>query len=177
MLCPSSRDCPAPPAHGTPARQPVLAGTTREGVCAGSAVAFACALGRAGTGRSGCAPAPAGGRAGAQARSAPARRSLHALAHAPSLRRALRTSASSGARLGPCPQPGRAHPAPRHPATALAPARRRRDKWELSEAPCLLLTFGNATPPRAAPRRGERARGGCRSPPPINLLALTKAAG
>lgn len=171
VLCPSPRDCPAPPfPHPLPARPPALVGTrgTRGGVAAGSAVAPACAplwvrpcarrraRWRADTGRT---------------------RSPRALAPAPPLRRASHTSASSAARLGPCPQPGRAHPAPRLPATALAPARRRRDKWELSEAPCLLLTFGNATPPRAAPRRGERARGGCRSPPPINLLALTKAAG
>lgn len=56
----------------------------------------------------------------------------------------------------PCARGPPAEPtaAPHHPATALAPAPRRRDKWELSEAPCLLLTFGNATPPRAAPHRG-----------------------
>lgn len=42
--------------------------------------------------------------------------------------------------------------APHHPAAAaLAPELRPRDKWELSAAPCLLLTFGNATPPQAAP--------------------------
>ena len=77
------------------------------------------------------------------------------------------------------PPRGPAEPtaAPRHPATALAPARRQRDKWELSQAPCLLLTFGNATVPWAALRRGERAHRDCRSPPPINLLALTKAGG
>lgn len=45
---------------------------------------------------------------------------------------------------------------PPHPTgAALAAALRPRDGWELSAAPCLLLTFGNATAPRAAPRRGE----------------------
>lgn len=77
----------------------------------------------------------------------------------------------------PLRSPAEPAAAPRHPATALAPAQRPRDKWELSEAPCLLLTFGNATPPQAAPRGGERARRDCRSPPPINLFALTKAVG
>jgi len=83
--------------------------------------------------------------------------------------------AGAHAWVPPC-SPAEPTAAPRHPATALAPAQRQRDKWELSEAPCLLLTFGNATPPRAALRWGEQTHGDCRSPPPINLLALTKAA-
>lgn len=57
---------------------------------------------------------------------------------------------------GPSRSPSEPGAAPRHRiSTRAAPG----DKWELSEAPCLLLTFGNATAPRAVRAGGSGPAG------------------
>lgn len=77
----------------------------------------------------------------------------------PELSALPRPRAAARTRLGtpgPSRRPAEPGAAPRHRiSTRAAPG----DKWELSEAPCLLLTFGNATAPRAARAGGSGPAG------------------